>query len=276
MKYNNLQKENPYLHTPHKNVASFVLIISIAVLLYSCAPAIPHQVTAAAPQQKPVSTQTSVPATPTLIPTVISSFFAPESGPLICSPLAVQPLDKLNLIVTQPFIMPRVMDDGSYQDSGHHGLDVGFITRGKLKFTGSQVLAAISGKVVTIINNRPPYGDMVMLETPYDQIPEKLITNHKIKVGDSLYTVYAHLQNMQKLTIGQDIKCGHQIAETGLTGMTDGPHLHFETRWGPPDASFPVMSYYINNVTAEEVKYYTIWRMSGKYQLFNPFELLNP
>lgn len=241
----------------------------------SCAPSIQPKTQVAPPKQIPISTPSIIPATPTLNPTA-TIFFSPHTGPIICSPLAIQPLDKLSLIITQPFIMPRVMDDGTYKDSGHHGLDVGFITRGTQKFTGSPVLAAITGYVAAIIHNRPPYGDMVMLETPYDQIPAKLITNQKIAAGDSLYTVYAHLQNIQDIIIGQEIKCGHQIAETGLTGMTDGPHLHFETRWGPPNASFPVMAYYINNVTEEEVKYYTIWRMSGKYHLFNPFDLLNP
>ncbi len=256
--------------------ACLVLFSMLFLLLNSCRPIAPHQITTTTPKQKPVSTGTALPATtPILIPTA-TLIYAPHSGPLICSPLAIQPLDKFNLIITQPFIMPRVMDDGSYKDSGHHGLDIGFITRGKQKFTGSPVLAAIDGKVVTVIHNRPPYGDMVMLETPYEHIPAKLITDLKIITGDSLYTVYGHLQNIQPLTDGQEVKCGHQIAETGLTGMTDGPHLHFETRWGPPHASFPVMAYYINNVTEEEVKYYTIWRMSGKYQLFDPFKLLKP
>lgn len=252
------------------------ILLGLALILgSSCTPATQNKSTPAAQLKKPDITPTAAPATPTILPTATAHALL-KAEPLICSPLAIQPLDKLNLIITQPFIMPRVMDDGTYKDSGHHGLDIGFITRGKQKFTGTPVLAVVDGTISTIIHNRPPYGDMVMLETPYEHIPTKIIANHKIPVGDSLYTVYAHLQNIQQLIIGQEVNCGHQIAETGLTGMTDGPHLHFETRWGPARASFPVMAYYLSNVTADEVKNYTIWRMSGKYQLFDPFELLNP
>ncbi|MEI7848210.1 MAG: M23 family metallopeptidase [Chloroflexota bacterium] len=194
----------------------------------------------------------------------------------VCSPLAIQPLDKLSKMITQPFIMPLGTDVGGYTDGGHHGLDVGFNTRGMLRFIGTPILAAVEGKVSSIIYNRPPYGNMVILETTYDHIPQKVIINQKIPAGDSLYVLYAHMQNLQPLKIGQVIKCGHLIAEAGLSGITSGPHLHFETRWGPPDAKFPVMGAYRGDVTPDEMKYYKIWRMSRIYKLFDPFVLLNP
>ena len=172
--------------------------------------------------------------------------------------------------------MPLDTAGGGYSDGGHHGLDLGFNTRGKQRFIGTPVLAAIEGKVASLINNRPPYGNMVMLETTFDHIPEKVITEEKIPEGDSLYIVYAHLQNLQPLKIGEVVKCGRQIAEAGLTGITSGPHLHFETRWGPPGTLFPVMGAYRGDVTTEEMRYYKIWRMSHTYTLFDPFILLNP
>jgi len=208
--------------------------------------------------------------------TATAAHFLPKGTQNICSPLAIQPLDKLNEIITQPFIMPLIMQDGSYSDGGHHGLDLGFVLRGKQRFLGTPVLAAIEGKVASIIRNRPPYGNMVMLETEFKNIPPQIIAAHNIPPEDSLYTVYAHLQNPLPLELGQIVKCGHQIAEAGLTGITSGPHLHIETRWGPANSTFSSMGAYRGDITPDEMKVYKLWRMSHTFQLLDPFELLNP
>jgi murein DD-endopeptidase MepM/ murein hydrolase activator NlpD len=120
---------------------------------------------------------------------------------------------------------------------------------------------------------------MIILETPFEDIPAKIITSNNIPVGDSLYTLYAHLQNLQPLEIGQQVKCGQQLAETGATpagGFTGGNHLHFETRWGPANANLPVMGFYRADMTPDEMKNYTIWRMSGTFHPFDPMELFDP
>lgn len=259
--------------------AYFVFTAVIALTLSACAPSTPTPaapvLSAATPMATPLQTQP--PAEPTVEPVATSGYVFPTPDVQICSPLAVQPLDKLNRIITQPFINPRIMDDGTYKDSGHHGLDVGFISRGKLIFTGTPVLSAIDGKVAAFQNvDRPPYGLMVIVETPYDKIPSKMTTRINLQNGDSLYTLYAHMQNLPLLKIGDTIHCGQQLGETGLTGTTGGPHLHFETRWGPPGTQFPIMAYYGSDVTEEEIKNYTLWRMSGKYRLYDPFLLLDP
>jgi murein DD-endopeptidase MepM/ murein hydrolase activator NlpD len=255
--------------------ACCVLISAIWLLGSSCASNSQAMPLATVSSENIDPTQTQAP-TATMLVTATQSASPTPVPPSICSPLAIQPLDKLSKIITQPFIMPRVMDDGAYADDGHQGLDLGFMNRGKQKFTGTPVLAATEGKIAAIIYNRPPYGNMIMIETPFDQIPEKIIANHSIQDGDSLYSMYAHLQNLQPLKIGQLVKCGQWLAEAGLTGWTSGPHLHFETRWGPAHAIFPVMSYYLADTTPDEMKNYTLWRMSGTFQLFNPLELLTP
>jgi len=276
LKSSNNQLRNFSLRITFFRNASFVLS-GLVLLVGSCSPAPEASPTMVA---KVEATSTSLPATPvppaaTITPSATHTPW-PAHEVQICSPLAIQPLAKIKSIITQPFIMPRVMDDGTYKDSGHHGVDVGFMTRGKQKFTGTPVLAAVPGKIASLVDNLPPYGDMVMVETPLANIPKKIIDKYKIPPGNSVYTLYAHLQNVQSLKTGQPIHCGQQLAETGLTGLTDGPHLHFETRWGPSNTVFPPMGYYLSGVTPEEMESYTLWRMSGKYKLFDPFELLYP
>ncbi len=171
--------------------------------------------------------------------------------------------------------MPRVLDDGSYKDDGHHGLDLGYYTREGVPFTGTPVLSALEGVVAAIIQDSPPYGGMILVETPFDKIPPQLIENQNIPPGNSLYILYAHLQNLSTFNLQQSVTCGQQLAETGLTGFTGGPHLHFETRWGPAGASFPDgMAYYRADTSEAERANYQRWRMSGEFRLFDPLELL--
>jgi murein DD-endopeptidase MepM/ murein hydrolase activator NlpD len=252
----------------------------LALVLAACAPAaiVPEAmptikvvIVESSPSQtlSPAST-----ATPATIATILPAVSILQ--PLLCSPLAVQPLETLAEIVTQPFIVPRQLDDGSYKDDAHHGLDLGYYTRDGELFTGTPVLSATSGRVAALIYDRPPYGNAVLVETPYEQIPVHAIENLQISEGASLYVLYAHLQNLLTFNLKQEITCGQQLAETGLTGFTGGPHLHFETRWGPAGQAFDSMAYYRVETTEEERANYVLWRMSGTYRLFDPMILLSP
>jgi len=166
------------------------------------------------------------------------------------------------------------MPDGAYKDDAHHGVDLGYYTRDGKLFTGTPVLAALEGTLAAVIHDRPPYGNMLMVETPFDRIPSWVIESQHIPVGNSLYTLYAHLQALPALSTGQAVHCGEQLAQTGLTGFTGGPHLHFETRWGPAGIVFASMSYYRADATPQELANYQEWRMSGIFHLFDPITLL--
>jgi murein DD-endopeptidase MepM/ murein hydrolase activator NlpD len=228
------------------------------------------------PALTPTPSPTTLPNTPTLVltpDTLTPGTLLP--GTSLCSPLAVLALDEIPTFITQPFIAPASRHDAEHpewvrKDDGHHGVDIGYYKRDGELFTGTPVLAALDGKIAAIVRDRPPYGNMLMVETPLERTPAPLREN----TGDSLYTLYAHLQNLQPLTIGQPVVCGQQLAETGLTGFTGGPHLHFETRWGPPGETFDSMAYYRADASADELANYERWRMSAVFHLFDPMQLL--
>jgi len=188
-------------------------------------------------------------------------------------------LKEIPTYITQPFIPPSLGHNAEHpdwvrKDDGHYGVDIGYYKRDDKLFTGTPVLAALAGQITAIIHDRPPYGNMFIVETPFEGIPKTLVAAQSIPAGESLYSLYAHLQNLESLEIGQPVTCGQQLAETGLTGFTGGPHLHFEMRWGQPNQTFTSMAYYTADATPEEMHNYEIWRLTNDFHLFDPMELL--
>ena len=66
------------------------------------------------------------------------------------------------------------------------------------------------------------------------------------------------------------------LGVVGMSGNTDIPHLHIETRWGPPGQVFESMRFYDTRATVEEMDAYVQWRTSGVFQHFDPLYLLAP
>ena len=90
---------------------------------------------------------------------------------------------------------------------------------------GDNIYAVDDGKVVVAKNDADGYGRYVVLE------------------HSNYCTLYAHLKALE-VTVGQSIKAGQIIGHVGLTGMTTGPHLHFEIRDCPcSDKNFWLKSY---------------------------------
>ncbi len=51
--------------------------------------------------------------------------------------------------------------------------------------------------------------------------------------GQTVTSVYAHMiEGSRTVEIGDTVRVGQIIGETGNTGMSTGPHLHFEIRIG--------------------------------------------
>ena len=85
----------------------------------------------------------------------------------------------------------------------HQGIDIGVNE-------GTSIVAAMEGKV-TVVSSQGDYGIHVKI------------------VNKDVTTIYAHCSKIL-VKEGEQVKKGQQIALSGNTGNTTGPHLHFEIR----------------------------------------------
>ena len=97
------------------------------------------------------------------------------------------------------------IDPFTGQQAMHEGVD--FITD-----TGTPVVAAAGG-VVQFAGFHPQYGNMIDIDH-----------------GNDLVTRYAHLSKVVAKE-GDVLQRGRRIADSGNTGRSTGPHLHFEVRF---------------------------------------------
>ena len=92
----------------------------------------------------------------------------------------------------------------------HNGIDIDVPI-------GTTVYAAAMGKV-TYVGEEEGYGTLVILEH-----------------AEGYYTAYGHLSSVL-VYARQFVEAGQPIAESGNSGISSGPHLHFEVR----NREFPV------------------------------------
>ncbi len=115
----------------------------------------------------------------------------------------------------------------TYPVPGHYGVSAGFPNYSSGKYhggidfpcsTGSTVVAAQDGIVITVKRLDYSYGYYVMI---YHGTDAK---------GRSVVTLYAHNSSIL-VSAGDSVKRGQQIAKSGSTGNSTGPHCHFEIRF---------------------------------------------
>jgi len=78
---------------------------------------------------------------------------------------------------------------------------------------GTSAKASGDGEVIRA-SSHPDYGNVIVI---YHGIDDQ---------GRYVYTLYAHLSKMN-VTVGDIVEEGQEIAKSGNTGSSTGPHLHF-------------------------------------------------
>lgn len=89
----------------------------------------------------------------------------------------------------------------------HYGIDWAPLGGGGV---GEPVYAAAEGVVTMVLHDDPALGNYVRIKHP-----------------SGVETGYAHLR-VARVAQGQVVRTGQAIGEVGSTGLSTGPHLHFE------------------------------------------------
>lgn len=138
--------------------------------------------------------------------------------------------DKPNIIYNNTDVYNK--SDGVYNMTypvpGHYTISAGFPNysngsyHGGIDFpcpTGSKVVAAQKGVVAGVKRLDYSYGYYVLIYHGTDSN------------GDKVFTLYAHNSEIL-VSPGDSVYKGQQIAKSGSTGNSTGPHCHFEIRVG--------------------------------------------
>ncbi len=187
-----------------------------------------------------------------------------------CSPLEEHTIEDMPGIVSSPYDPPPMG-----KDDRHQGVDFVYYNQGQRdSIEGEGVQAIMAGWVALVIENRLPYGNMVIIETPANNLLIEITYNLNIRPAESIYHLYAHFQDAPVVLPGSWIECGQLIGFAGKSGYNiPVPHLHLETRIGPSGTRFDGMAFYDTQANEAEMENYTIWRMSGKFSHFDPMML---
>ncbi len=216
--------------------------------------------------------------------------------PMISSPIEGKEISDLLDMISNPFLPPV---EGS--DDPHQGVDFSDVDDlTKIALTGKEVQSIVGGQVVSVMSNRFPYGNAILIVSLEENLPEYLISNtlsskkpipwdvntsltcpegwksppeKQEKLG--LYTLYAHLLDAPGQEIGDYVKPGEKVGVIGMSGNALAPHLHVETRYGYfPDLSGSLAHYDVS-ASLEEMSNYCRWRVSGWFRLIDPMQLFS-
>lgn len=125
--------------------------------------------------------------------------------------------------LTYPVPSQTMITCGMYGYSGHSGADFACPVN-------SAVVAAESGTVIVS-------ADLTYADGSYRSYGRYIVIMHDktTSSGDPVFTLYAH-NSARLVSEGQHVEKGQQIAYSGSTGNSTGPHCHFEVR--TPSSSY--------------------------------------
>ena len=147
--------------------------------------------------------------------------------------------NKIEMLASIPAILPVSLKNKRTRFSSSYGYRIHPIYKTKKFHSGKDFSGAIgtpiyatgNGKVVEV-KNQKGYGKSILIDH-----------------GFNYQTLYTHL-NKYNVKVNQKIKRGDIIGFMGNSGMSTGPHLHYEIRKnGKP---IDPINYYFNDLTADE------------------------
>ena len=224
-----------------------------------------------------VDLNTNIPITPTdykFIPSTITATHAVMKTPtqteipfIMCPPLKGETISSLWEIITNPFGSPPLG-----REDLHHGVDFAYYRRmDRLSIEGEIIQSILPGSVAASIQDRLPYGNMVIIETPQAMLPIELREKYNLEPRESLFSLYAHMGQSPSVELDEKVYCGKEIGTVGLSGYDIvNAHLHLETRFGPSNTRFTGMAFYDTSASTEEMDNYKHWRTSDAFRNIDP------
>src|SRR4030065_869716 len=101
---------------------------------------------------------------------------------------------------------------------------------------------------------------MVLIESRRELLPVVLVEGVEIPPGEALYILYAHLNLPPLVTLGEKVEACQPLGEVGMSGNTDIPPRHLETRLGPRGTVFERLRFYDTSASQMEMDNYLRWR----------------
>ncbi|MDA3810407.1 MAG: M23 family metallopeptidase [Spirochaetaceae bacterium] len=142
--------------------------------------------------------------------------------------------DGKDLLISSYFSSKRVSPVGSGGARPHYAVDI--INIGNINYVNEEgelvrddnppgYIAAVADGIVTNLEYNHVYGWNMTIEHDRSLLPISKRNNVK-----SFETFYAHLDEKIYVNIGDILIAGQNLAQLGNSGLSTGPHLHYEIR----------------------------------------------
>ena len=113
------------------------------------------------------------------------------------------------------------------------------------------------------------YGNMLIIEYGYDSLPQSVRDAYDVEEDQSIYFLYAHLQEPSAFEAGDIVNSGRRIGGVGSTRNSTGSHLHLEMRVDASQQIFTDRRFC--NVSCGSTDAYNAWQ---ELTTEDPFDIL--